>query len=296
MTSPAVPTSTGNPLIDDMGSSSYNDIISQYLTQWGLSDLTNVVQQLGATGAGSDQINLTLQATPEWQARFAGNAGRVAKGLAPLDPASYIALEDQYAQATNNLPAGFYDNKQATDSWIAGDVSASEVADRVQMANQAYVNAPASAQQAWDQFYGNTAGQAGAIASILDPTTAESVIQQQVNTAAIGGAAIQQGLYANQSIAGQAAKQGVSLASAQKAYSDIATRLATDTSLSGRFAGSTGSTGTAPSFGQTQEEQATLLGQAPQLRQQNTLYAEESSQFSGHGAASDASGNPGSNY
>lgn len=267
----------------------YDSIISTYLNQWGLSDLISVVNNLGKTGASSDQINLTLQGTPEWQARFAGNQQRVAQGLAPLDPASYIALESQYDQLMRsyNLPPGFYDSKEQTDSWIGGNVSANELSDRLQMANTAYLSAPDESRQAWDQFYGNTHGVGGAVSAILDPHTAESVIQQQVATAGIGGAALGQGLHANQAVALKAAQQGVSLDSARAAYRDIATRLPTDQSIAGRFGAN---------FGQTQEENATLLGQGDALRQQQTLYSEEQSQFAGHGGANAASGNPGSNY
>lgn len=267
----------------------FDSIISNYLTQWGLQDLIPTVQQLGLTGASSDQINLTLQQTPEWKKRFAGNEARAAQGLAPLDPASYVALESQYSQLLRayQLPTGFYDSKDQTDAWIGGNVSASELSDRLQLANQAYLTAPDSARQAWDQFYGNTHGVGGALASILDPDVAENVIQQQVNTAQIGGAAIQQGLVANQNVAQQAAQQGVTLDQARKAYQDIAVRAGADQSISGRFG---------QQFGQTQEEQATLLGQGDQIRQQTNLYAEEASQFKGHGGASDTTGNPGANY
>lgn len=265
--------------------SSYDDIINTYLTQWGLSDLIPTVSQLGLTGAGSDQINLTLQQTPEWQARFAGNTARMAAGLAPLDPATYIGLEDSYAQVTRDLPAGMV-TKSLTDQWIGGDVSASEVSDRVNMANEVYLNADDATKQAWDQFSG-APGQANAVAAILDPDTAESVLQTQVAAAQIGGAAINQGLTANKDIATQAAQQGVTLASARTAYQQIASRLPTDTSIANRFG---------QTFGQTQEEQATLLGQADQGRQQQTMYGEEQSLFAGHSGATDTSGNPGSNY
>lgn len=288
MTTP-IEDSSGNPLAAT-GDESYNDIISNYLTQWGMSDLIPVVQNLGLAGASSDQINLTLQQTPEWQQRFAGNAARQAAGLAPLDPATYLGLEDQYMQsaAAYNLPAGFV-TQDLMNQWIGGDVSASEVADRMNLANQAYLTAPDSAKQAWDQFYGNTAGAGGAVAAILDPGTAENVIQNQVNTAAIGGAAISQGLKANLAIAGQAASQGVSLSDAQKAYSDIAGRLTNDQAIAGRF-------GQSGQFGQTQEEQATLLGSGAAQSQQSKLYAEEASQFAGHGAASDTSNDVGNNF
>lgn len=277
-------TPTGNPLVDDLSNAGYSDIISNYLGQWGLSSLVPTVQNLGATGASSDQINLTLQQTPEWQARFAGNAQRQASGLAPLDPASYIALEDGYTQATRayNLPQGFV-TKDMTDAWIGGDVSTSELSNRLQVANNVYLNADAGTKAAWNQFY----GPGDAVAAILDPAKAESVIEQQGATAQIGGAAINQGLTANQAIAGQAAQQGVTLDSARKAYADVASRLPTDTQIASRFG---------QQFGQTEEEQATLLGDATQGRNQSALYAEEASQFKGHGGASDASNNPGDDY
>jgi hypothetical protein len=43
--------------------------------------------------------------------RFAANAARAKKGLAELDPASYLQLENQYRQLlqSNGLPSGFYD-------------------------------------------------------------------------------------------------------------------------------------------------------------------------------------------
>lgn len=269
-----------NPTLDpDAG---YTAIINYYLGQWGLSSLAPVVTSLGQTGASSDQINLTLQQTPEWQARFAGNAGRIAAGLAPLDPASYLALEDQYTQTARayNLPAGFVD-KELMDSWIAGDVSASEASDRIKTADDIVSND--ATNTAWKQYY----GQGDVVAAVLDPSRAQSVIDRQAQVAQIGGAAIGQGLNASLATATQAQQQGVTLAQARQAYQDIATRLPTDNQISNRFG---------QQFGQQQEEQATLLGQADQLRQQNNIYSEEQSLFKGHGGASDTSGNPGSNY
>lgn len=270
-----------NPQLDP--NAGYGDIISYYLGQWGLSSLIPTVTQLGQTGAGSDQINLTLQQTPEWQQRFAGNAGRVAAGLAPLDPASYLALEDQYQQTARayDLPAGFV-NQDLMNQWISGDVSASEVSDRVKAAHDIVSND--NTNTSWQQFY----GKGDIVAAVLDPHTAQSVIDQREQTAQIGGAALDSGLSTNLAMAAKAQQQGVTLASARQAYQGIAQRLPTDTALAGRFGGQ--------QFGQAQEEQASLLGQAGALNQQQKLYAQEQSLFSGHGGASDTSGNPGSNY
>lgn len=282
MTTP-VSDSSGNPLVANSSTMSYNDIISSYLNQWGMSDLIPVVTQLGATGASSDQINLTLQQTPEWQQRFAGNAGREAMGLAPLDPATYLGLEDQYQQIASayNLPAGFV-SQDLMNQWIGGDVSASEVSDRVKAANDIVTNQ--STADAYQQF-GYSTGDI--TAAVLDPGTAQSVIDQRESTAQIGGAAIQNGLTANLASASQAYQNGVTLDQARSAYSQIAQNLPTDSQIAGRFG---------QQFGQTDEENATLLNQADAQRQQASLHASETSLFSGHGGASDTSNDAGSNY
>lgn len=265
----------------------YAQIISQTLANWGLSSLTDLVSQLGMSGAGNDQIDLAIQNSPEYQARFAGNAARAAKGMGVLSPAQYIAMEGSYRQALAGLPQGFYDSKESFDNWIGGDVSASELSQRVQDANTAYVTADQSSRDAWDAYYPH-AGAGGAVASILDTSVAEPLIQQQVTAAGIGAAALRQGLsLTNQATATAAAQNGVTIDSARNAYSAIAQRMSTDTSAGARFG---------MQFGQQQEENATLLGDAGANQQQALLYSEEQAQFGGKGGGGDTSGDPGSNF
>lgn len=267
----------------------YQAIINFYLAQWGLSSLSSLVSQLGMSGAGNDQISLAIQQSPEYQARFVGNAERVAKGLSVLSPAQYIALEGQYRQILAALPDGFYDSKESMDNFIGGDVSPAELSQRVQDANTAYITAPQENRDAWNQYYG-ASGPGGAIASILDSSVAEPIIQQQVTAAGIGGAALSQGLQlTNKNTASQAAAQGVTIASARQAYAGIASRLNTDQSVASRF----GTT-----FGQADEESANLLGNAQSANQQASLYSMEAAQFGGKGGADPTNGNagnPGSN-
>jgi hypothetical protein len=279
------PTPGGPTTGVDLG---YADLIKQTLASWGLSSLAGLVDQLGRTGASQDQITLQIQQSPEYKLRFAGNDARIKNGLAALDPATYIALEGQYRQILSQLPAGFYDSKQAFDSFIGNDISPAELSDRVATANQVYITAPPQVRQAWDRYYGNTAGTGGAIAAILDTKTAAPLIEQRALAAEIGGTALQQGLaLTSQSTALAAAQSGVTIDQARNAYQGIAARIATDQSLSGRFQ---------TSFGQTQEEQANLLGQGDLQTEQSNLYAEEQAQFAGRGGADTTSGNVGGNF
>jgi hypothetical protein len=56
-----------------------------------------------------DALIFAIRDEEEYKTRFAANAARAKKGLAELDPASYLALENQYRQLlqSNGLPPGF---------------------------------------------------------------------------------------------------------------------------------------------------------------------------------------------
>lgn len=266
----------------------YDQIISNYLAQWGLSDLTSTVSQWGKTGAGADQINLQLQNTAEYKARFAGNAQRVANGLPPLDPASYIALEGQYRQTMQQygLPSGFHDSQSDLATFIGNDVSPAEFASRIQVASSTYLNADPGTKAAWDKYY----GPGEAISMILDPTVAEPLVEQRALSAQIGGAAINQGLTApTASKALGYAQNGVTLDSARQAYAQAAQLASGDTAASGRFG--------QMSAVSTDDEADALLGQSAAATQKTgLLHSEEASLFAGHQAATTQSNDTGNNY
>ena len=259
------------------------DLIKHTLQEWGLGSLYNDAKSFIQQGLSSDEIKLKLADTQEWKQRFAGNEIRQKAGLRVLSPAEYLAVEEQYHQTLRayGIPRGFYDNKHATDAWIGGDVSPSELQARVQRVSEA-IDANPTVIQAWNKYYGG--GKGGLIAAGLDMKKAAPLVDQQIVSAEIGSAALDQGLNVARGRAEQLSKYGVTLSSARQAYSQIASRLPTDQSVAARF-------GT--SFGQGQEEDATLLGNAAAQNKQANLYAMEGAQFSGHGAASDASNNSG---
>ena len=105
------------------------------MNQYGLSDLAEYAYQNIITQniTNPDAIIFRLREQPAYQRRFAANAARIKKGLPELDPASYIALENQYRETlrSNGLPANFYDSEEDFRSLLEGDVSPSELNDRV---------------------------------------------------------------------------------------------------------------------------------------------------------------------
>lgn len=248
------------------------------LAAWGLAALTADVQSLITKGeTDSDTLTLALRDTTAYKQRFAGNAERVANGLAPLSEAQYLATEASYRQVLQayGLPSGFYDQHSDFADFIGKDISPSEIQTRAQVAHDQYTAAPDYVKNLWATYFGT---QGDAVAAILDPKVATQVIQDRSTQVGIGGAAASQGLAVNQARAQQLQQAGVTTANAQKAYSQIAQAMPNDQQIAQRF----GTT-----FNQSDEENDLLLGQAAPAQKRQTLYGEEEGLFKS-GPGSDA--------
>jgi len=252
------------------------DLVAQQLAAWGLASLNGDLKNLIVQGdTAPDTLTLALSNTAAYKARFIGNETRIKNGLQALTPAQYVATETQYSDILRSygLPAGFYDKQSDFTDFIGKDISAAELDARAKIAHDQYEAAPAATKALWGQYYGT---KGDAIAGILDPTVATQVIQDRGTQVAIGGAAAQQGLAVNQQRAQQLQQAGVSATQAQSGYQQIAKSLPFDNSIAQRFGAQ---------FGQQQEENSVLLGNAADTQQRQTLYDEEQALFQGHGGA-----------
>lgn len=249
------------------------DLLKSVLTDWGLTSLFNYAKQYLTDGLTSDEVQLKLQETKEYKTRFAGNELRKAKGLSTLSPAQYIAVEEQYRNVLQSfgLPSNFYDQHEDFTKLIGNDLSPTEVQSRAQVARDQYIAAPESMKNLWREYFGT---QGDALAAILDPTVATSLIQERGGQVALGGAAAEQGLHIGQSRAQTFQQRGVTLEGARKAYQQIASALPTDQGIASRF----GST-----LDQEDEEDALLLGDADAFNKRETLHGNEKALFAGSG-------------
>jgi hypothetical protein len=125
------------------------------LDTYGLGDLSDfvyneIIAKETVNINNPDAIIFAIREQPAYKKRFAGNAARLKAGLSELDPASYIALENQFRQTlqSNGLPANFYDQAEDFQAFIEGDVSPSELNERVQQGYRAVADAdPAVKEQ-----------------------------------------------------------------------------------------------------------------------------------------------------
>jgi len=204
------------------------DILYNEFNKYGLGGLVEDIKGLIQSNLSPSQFSIELQNRPAYQARFAANKDRISKGLRALSPAEYIGLEDQYQNImrTYGMPSTYYSKddtgKQAGfEKFLANDVSASELEDRIATAQQRVLNSNPEVLQALKQFYPDI-NNADILAYTLDPQNALTSIKRKVTAAEIGGAALAQGLQAQGGTAESLAGLGITKSQAQQGYTEVA--------------------------------------------------------------------------
>ena len=249
------------------------DILSARFKNYGLETLTDTIKKLAIDGATESTVTLALQGTDEYKTRFKANETRAAAGLTVLQPAEYLNLEDSYRQVLRAYGLKQFDNDSYVQQFIANDVSATELSNRVVTAVQRVQNADPAIQAQLRQYYG--VGATDLVAYVLDPQQQFQKIERQVAASEIGVAAGRQGLTTGVQVAEQLAAQGVSAAEAQKGYATIANILPTAQKLSEVYGG------TMDTYGQGEAEQEVFNQLASAQRARERLTAREVAQFSG---------------
>jgi hypothetical protein len=206
--------------------SAYN-ILKMEFDQYGLGSLVTDIRDLLINDTPTSEFGLRLRGTDAYKTRFKANEARIAAGLSSLSPAEYVALEDQYQSVMRNygLPASYY-TKDSTgkqvgfEKFIAGDVSATELADRISTAQKRVINANPEVSSALRAFYPDIQN-GDILAYVLDPSQGLENIKRKVTAAEIGGAAMSQGLATSATRAMQLAGYGVDKEAATAGFSTI---------------------------------------------------------------------------
>jgi hypothetical protein len=202
---------------------------------YGLDTLAPQIVKMIQQGFSSDTISIELQNTKEYQQRFAANAVRLKAGLPVLSPAEYISTENSYRQVMSaaGLPVGFYDKASDFTSFLANDVSPTEVQSRVNTAAEAINKAPPETLSYFKQFY-NTGD---LVAYALDPTAAAPLVEQRVKAAEAAAVSARNGLALSQHAAEDIGRTGSSLADIQSGLGFVAQEAKTTDKLSQIYGG-----------------------------------------------------------
>ena len=169
-------------------------LLTATMEQYGLGSLASVIIDLKQQGFSDEVVDVKLQETPQWKQRFSGNELRRKAGLPVLKPDEYLGLEAAYKKVIKDaqLPETFYDQTDDFAKFMANDISATELKERVNLANLSVQNADPYYKDSLRSMYGLNDGEM--IAYALDPERALPAITRQVKAAQFGAEAARQGL------------------------------------------------------------------------------------------------------
>jgi hypothetical protein len=257
------------------------DLLMEEFSNYGLGGLVENIKGLVQENVSPSEFAIRLRQTDAYKKRFAANAQRIAQGLGAISEAEYIALEDQYQNVMRQygLPDTYYTKgdmgrQEGFEKFIANDISAVELEDRIQTAQNRVINANPEVTRALKEFYPDITN-GDILAYTLDPKNAIKNIQRKVTAAEIGGAAMGQGLQTSLSRAEELAAAGVDKAAAQQGFQTVAEISPRGSLLSDIYKQGP--------YGQVQAEQEVfnLAGSAEAARQRKKLTSLETAAFSG---------------
>jgi hypothetical protein len=262
------------------GQSAYTLLFEEF-NRYGMGALVESLKALIQDGLSPAEFTLRLRETDAYKKRFAANAQRIAKGLTAISEAEYLGLEDAYQNVMRNygLPESYYTRgdmgrQEGFEKFIASDVSAPELEDRIMTAQSRVLNANPEVLASLKEFYpGITNGDI--LAYTLDPTKAITDIRRKITAAEIGGAAMQAGLRTGMARAEELGATGITKQQAQQGFGTIAGGLQRGSQLASIY-------GEDPYTQTTAEKEVFgLTGQTEAEKQRKKLTGLEKATFSG---------------
>ena len=217
------------------------------LAAYGLGDLADyvyneIIVKETVNLNNPDAIIFAIREQPAYQKRFSANKERVKNGFDELDPASYIALEDQYRAtlSANGMPVSFYDSKDDFDALIGGSVSNAELQSRVHDGYRAVQDADPEVKRQMQELYGVSEGDLAAY--FIDPNRMKPLLvaadyKRQAEAAKIAARASQSaGIQLTGGLAEDLARRGITETEAETGFTAIGKLGELTTQLSGETA------------------------------------------------------------
>ena len=208
------------------------DLLYEEFDRYGLSSLVTPLKDLITSGVSPSEFTIRLRGTDAYKNRFAANQARIKNGLRALSEADYIRNEDAYQEVMRRrgLPASYYEQtvdpvtgitkQKGFEALLAGDVSSTELEDRIVTAQDRVLNANPEIARTLKEFYPGISN-GDILAYSLDPVNAINAIKRKITAAEIGTAAKQEGLTSGLSRAEELATMGITKDTAAKGYGTI---------------------------------------------------------------------------
>ena len=243
------------------------------------------MKDLITSGASASEFTIRLRETDAYKKRFAANEIRIKKGLRALSENEYIRSEDAYQEVMRRrgLPESYYAKgdlgvQKGFEALLAGDVSSTELEDRIVTAQDRVLNANPEIAKTLKEFYPGISN-GDILAYVLDPANAINVIKRKVMTAEIGAAAKAEGLTSGLPRAEELATAGVTGEGYRKAAPFISEATQRGSQLSEFYKEQPYTQATA------EAEVLNLAGATEAAKQRKKIEQLESASFSGRAGA-----------
>lgn len=204
------------------------DLLYEEFDRYGLGSLVTPLKDLITSGVSPSEFTLRLRETDAYKKRFSANQARIKNGLRALSEFEYITKEDAYQEVMRRrgLPPEYYAKgdlgvQKGFDALLAGDVSSTELEDRIVTAQDRVLNANPEIAATLKQFYPGISN-GDILAYTLDPANAINAIKRKITAAEIGVAAKAEGLTSGLSRAEELATMGITGEAAKQGYQTIA--------------------------------------------------------------------------
>lgn len=204
---------------------SARDLIARRLEAYGLGNLGNFVWDLISKENITSEYALVerIRETDQYKQRFPAMAMRRGAGLNAISEEEYVSLEKGYRQVLKiaGMPANLFDTPEDFTNLIGGDVSVTELNQRVQQGYQAVAQSNPQVINEMKRLYG--IDDAGLAAYFLAPERATPVLLRQARAAQIAAeGTLQAGMEVTGAQAEQLAVAGVSQEAARQGFQTIA--------------------------------------------------------------------------
>ncbi len=192
-TATAAPTATGPTVAQQ----SARSIVDGFLADYGLSGLGAWAWDRLLGGASVEQIKLEMHDRPEYIARFPALAELRKQGRGVTE-AEYIGVENAMKDVMHafGLPAGFYDSPDDFSRLIGGNVSPTELKDRVQAYSSVVLGDQvrlSELQRLYQDEGIPRSAESDLLAYYLDPSKGATVINEQIEAATFAAASARSG-------------------------------------------------------------------------------------------------------
>lgn len=284
---PVVPVNPPNDLNTGQTKTQIDSVaaIKALLSSYGIGDLGDAITNAVIKGYTTNTIELIMQdpnskdpLAVAFQMRFPANKARAAAGKSVLSPAEYLRAERSYTEVLKSYGVSNIASKEKLSSFIANDISATEVADRVGIAINRVQNADPDTKKALAEYY-PMLNQADIVNAVLDPAEGLPSLQRKIQIGEIGGAALAQGIKTSEGKtnimmgAEALANLGVTQAKAREGFQAVAEVTPRGEFLSQISPGE--------DYGQLQAEQEAFQGLASARRARLSLTEQEKARFGG---------------